>query len=101
MAEFKVESNTNVMTMESENVLLVKENISTVYENYLSDYDVMKSKWKGSAATVYNTYSEKMHNAITCAIHASNLFGENIKTFSDECVKIDDKASTNAAIARR
>ena len=98
MAEFKVESNTNVMTMESENVLLVKENISTNYENYLSDYDVIKGKWKGSAATVYQTYSENMHNAITCAINSSKMFGENVKTFSDESVKLDDKASANATI---
>lgn len=98
MAEFKIESNTNVMTTESENVLFVKENLSTVYENYMSDYDVIKEKWKGSAATVYQTYAENMHNAITCAINASKLFGENIKTFSDESVKLDDKASTNATI---
>ena len=98
MAEFRVESNTGVMETESENVLLVKENLSTNYENYLGDYDVIKEKWKGSSAAVYKTYSENMHNAITCAINASNLFGENIKTFSDESVKLDDKASTNATI---
>lgn len=96
MAGFKVESNTNVMTMESENVLLVKDNINTIYNNYLHDYDDIKGKWKGSAATVYQTYSENMHNAITSAIEASKLFGENIKTFSDESVRIDEYASRNS-----
>lgn len=98
MDGFKVESNTRVMTSESENVLLVKQSISTIYENYLSDYDDIKGKWKGSAATIYKTYSENMHNAIGCAINASKLFGENIRTFSDESVKLDEKASVNAVI---
>lgn len=101
MASFKVESQNEVMATESENVLLVKQTLDTLYSEYKSDYEELDTKWKGSVATVFQTYSGHLQTTVQTAITASKLFGENIYTFADRSKTLDDGANENAVIEEK
>lgn len=98
MDGLRIESKNSTMISESINVLITKKNVNTAYENYKSDFEDIKGKWKGSAAAIYLKYAENMHGAIDSAIAASDLFGNNVKTFANKSREIDEQASTNAII---
>jgi len=52
--------------------------------------------WKGNTALLYQRYCGYMQTAVDKAIAASQMFGDNIQTFSQKSKEIDDGANVNA-----